>query len=155
MYGLGRYYGGLGVPDAVCDDIMNNTAYKTVKEKKNALLLYYLHNVPMASWPSVAGALHYNEEKTASQAVKGFLKDTPAGQSSHRDYISVCIRMCACVRVCVRSFLPRPSPSSVRNAHARNLMRTEEEEGLGTRLYVRVCVRVVCVYASSDHKNVQ
>ena len=77
-YELGWYIGGLGVPLAVCDDIKDNTAYKTKEEKKEALLLYYLHTVPMASWPSVAGALHYREEKTALQAVKNFLKQ--AGQ---------------------------------------------------------------------------
>ena len=69
----------------MCDDISGNTAYKTEEEKKEALLVYYLHTMPMASWPSVAGALHYREEKTASQAVKVFLKGKPAGQSSYRD----------------------------------------------------------------------
>ena len=77
-YDLGLYIGGLGVPDAVRDDIRPNTAYQTEEEKKEALLLYYLHTMPMASWASVAGALHYREEKTASQAVKNFLKQ--AGQ---------------------------------------------------------------------------
>ena len=85
-YDLGQDYGGsLNVPRAVCDDIRDNTAYKTEEEKKVALLLYYLHTMPMASWPSVAGALHFREEKTASQAVKIFLIHTPAGQSSYRD----------------------------------------------------------------------
>ena len=79
---LGRYRGGLNVPRAVRDDIKDNTAYKTEEEKKEALLLYYLHTVPMASWPSVAGALHYREEKTALQAITVFLKRTPAGQLS-------------------------------------------------------------------------
>ena len=79
-YVLGRSAGGLNVPGAVCNDIKNNTAYKTEEEKKEALLLYYLHTMPMASWPSVAGALHYQEEKTALQAINVFLKRTPAGQ---------------------------------------------------------------------------
>ena len=84
-YDLGPYYGGLNVPRAVCDDIRSNTAYKTEEEKKDALLLYYLRTMPMASWPSVAGALHFREEKTASQAVQIFLERTPAGQLSYRD----------------------------------------------------------------------
>ena len=84
-YDLGQYEGGLNVPDAVCDDIRDNTAYKTEKEKKEALLLYYLRTMPMASWPSVAGALHCREEKTALLAVKIFLEHAPAGQSSYRD----------------------------------------------------------------------
>ena len=78
-YELGWYRGGLGVPEAVRNDIVTSTAYHTNKAKKEALLLYYLHNVPMASWASVAGALYCREEETALQAVKGFLKDTPAG----------------------------------------------------------------------------
>ena len=84
-YNLGYDYGGLDVPTTVCDDIRRNTAYKTEEEKKDTLLLYYLHTMPMASWPSVAGALHYREEKTASQAVQIFLERTPAGQLSYRD----------------------------------------------------------------------
>ena len=79
-YDLGRYRGGLGVPPAVRDKIRTNLDYQTEGKKKEALLLYYLHNVPMASWPHVAGVLHYRKEKTALQAVKNFLKDTPAGQ---------------------------------------------------------------------------
>ena len=85
-YDLGRYAGGLGIPEAVCDAIGDNTTYQTEEEKKEALLLYYLHNVPMASWPSVAGALHYCKEETASQAVKDFLKDTPAGRSHSHSF---------------------------------------------------------------------
>ena len=69
----------------MCDEIKDNTDYQTEEEKKEALLLYYLRTMPMASWPSFAGALHYREETTASQAVKVFLKDIPAGQSSYRD----------------------------------------------------------------------
>ena len=84
-YDLGQFAGGLNVPTAVCDDIRGNTAYTTEEEKMEALLFYYLRTMPMASWPSVAGALHYTAEKTALQAVKVFLKDTAAGQSSCRD----------------------------------------------------------------------
>ena len=76
--GLGQYYSGLGVPEAVLKEI--NTAYQT-EEKNEALLLYFLHNVPMASWQRVAGALHYMEEKTSLEAVRAFTVFTPAGQS--------------------------------------------------------------------------
>ena len=79
-YDLGRYNSGLCVPAAVRNEIRDNTTYQTEEDKKDALLLYYLLTVPRASWPSVAGALHYREEKTALQAVKNFLKPTPAGQ---------------------------------------------------------------------------
>ena len=104
-YDLGEDYGSLDVPHAVCDDINDNTAYKTEEEKKEALLLYYLLTMPMASWPSVAGALHRREEKTASQAVQVFLKATAAGQSSYRDYYhSYDAWLCRCsVELCTPS----------------------------------------------------
>ena len=77
---LGHYYSGLGVPPAVRDEIRDSRAYQTADEQKVALLQYYLDNVAMASWQSVAGALHWREEKTALQIAKVFL--TPAaGQS--------------------------------------------------------------------------
>ena len=77
--GLGDYISGLGIPPAVLNEI--NTAYQTEEEKKEALLLYFLHNVPMASWQRVAGALHWMGEKTALEAVRAFTIFTPAGQS--------------------------------------------------------------------------
>ena len=97
-YGLGLYRGGLDVPTAttaVCDEIRYSTAYQTQEEKKEALLLYYLHTMPMASWRNVAGALHYLEEETALQAVKAFLKLTPAGQLILQGtYISMLLHVC-------------------------------------------------------------
>ena len=102
-YDLGRYVGGLyvgwddelNVPIAVCDEIRYSTAYQTEEEKKEALLLYYLHTMPMASWQNVAGALHYQEEVTALQAVKVFLKLTPAGQLILQGtYISMLLHVC-------------------------------------------------------------
>ena len=87
--------GGLHVPVAVCNEIMASTAYQTEEEKKEALLLYYLHTMPMASWQDVAGALHYQEEETALQAVKAFLKLTPAGQLILQGtYISMLLHVC-------------------------------------------------------------
>ena len=96
-YGLGGYTGGGGlyVPFAVCDEIRDSTAYQTEEEKKEALLLYYLHTIPMASWQNVAGALHFQEEETALQAVKVFLKFTPAGQLILQGtYISMLLHVC-------------------------------------------------------------
>ena len=77
---LGNYYYGLGVPAAVIDKIMSNSAYKTDEEKTEALLLYYLNTVPRASWQNVAGALYWREEVTALKAVNVFLQFTPAGE---------------------------------------------------------------------------
>ena len=78
-YKLGNYHYGLGVPRAVLDEIKNNTAYKTEEDKKEALLQYFLKNVPMASWEKVAGALYWMQEKTALEAVKATMILRPTG----------------------------------------------------------------------------
>ena len=78
-HSLGISRSGLGVPYSVCNDISDSTDYKTEEEKKAALLQYFLDNVPMASWKTVAGALHYWEEEKALQMVKAFLP--PSGES--------------------------------------------------------------------------
>ena len=79
-YRLGYYDSGLHVPDCVRQMIKENLAYKTEEEKKEALLLYYLRNVPSASWQNVAGVLHCMEEVTALETVNGFWKSPPAGE---------------------------------------------------------------------------
>ena len=76
---LGNYHHGLGVPVSVCNDLRASTDYKTEEEKKEALLRYFLENVLMASWQTVAGALHYMEEEEALQMVQPFLP--PSGES--------------------------------------------------------------------------
>ena len=76
---LGSYRYGLGVPPSVLVEVRDSTDYKTEEEKKAALLQYFLENVPMASWQTVAGALHYWEEKKALQMVQAFLP--PSGES--------------------------------------------------------------------------
>ena len=76
---LGGYHSGLGVPPSVCLEIYRSTDYKTEEEKKAALLQYFLDNVPMASWQTVAGALHYRSEEEALQMVQAFLP--PSGES--------------------------------------------------------------------------
>ena len=78
-YSLGDYNFGLGVPLSVCNEILASTDYKTEEEKKAAFFEYFLDNVPMASWQTVAGALHRREEKKALQMVKAFLP--PSGES--------------------------------------------------------------------------
>ena len=80
-YELGHYQYGLGVPKTVLDEIYDNTAYQTIEDKKNALFLYYLHNVPMASWRNVAGALYFCKEETALKAATAFVIFTPTGES--------------------------------------------------------------------------
>ena len=80
-YGLGDYYYGLGVPDAVLEEIRVNPAILTEEDKMAAMLQYFLNNVPMASWQKVAGVLYYMEEKKALQAAKKFLP-VSRGQSA-------------------------------------------------------------------------
>ena len=71
-YDLGNYRYGLGVPRLVLDEIRDNPA-TTEEDKRTEVLLYFLRNVPMASWEMVAGALYSMEEERALQAVKKFL----------------------------------------------------------------------------------
>ena len=81
----------------------NATLYMTEKEKKEALLLYYLHTVARASWQNVAGALHWMEEVTALKAVNVFLQSTPAGELIFQGTEIICMlwvevprRICVC-----------------------------------------------------------
>ena len=76
---LGDYLHGLGVPGSVRVEISASTDYKTEEEKKAALLQYFLDNVPMVSWQTIAGVLHYREEEEALQMVQAFLP--PSGES--------------------------------------------------------------------------
>ena len=67
-YRLGHYNYGLGLPPPVRDEIRDDRAL-TEEEKKAKVLLYFLHNSPMASWEGVAGALYWRKEERALQAV--------------------------------------------------------------------------------------
>ena len=73
LYDLGDYLSGLGVPRPVLNEISANPPMTTEEDKKTEVLLYFLRNVPMASWERVAGALYYMKEERALQAVKKFL----------------------------------------------------------------------------------
>ena len=76
---MGWNENGLGIPSTKCKEIWDDTSYQTEKDKKEALLLYYLDTMPNASWQHFAGALHARGEKTALKKAKDFLKDKPAG----------------------------------------------------------------------------
>ena len=71
-YDLGNYHYGLGVPYTVLNKIRDNPAM-TEEDKRTEVLLYFLRNVPMASWEMVAGALYWRKEERALQVVKKFL----------------------------------------------------------------------------------
>lgn len=70
-YELGHAHYGFGVPRRVLTEIQCSDA--TEEEKKDVMLLYFLNNVPMASWSIVAGALYWRSERAALHAVKPFL----------------------------------------------------------------------------------
>ena len=72
LYNLGSYHHGLGVPSRVLREIRANPAM-TEEDKRTEVLLYFLRNVPMASWERVAGVLYWRKEERALQAVKKFL----------------------------------------------------------------------------------
>ena len=80
--GLGEYNHGLGVPDDVMREIRYDAANPTEEDKKTGVLLYFLHNIPSASWERVAGVLYYMEEEKALQAVKEFMTVSPGGSSN-------------------------------------------------------------------------
>ena len=67
-----RDWYGLGVPGPVLNEIRDNPAM-TEEDKNTEVLIYFLRNVPMASWERVAGALYDMKEERALQAVKKFL----------------------------------------------------------------------------------
>ena len=54
------------------DEIRANSAM-TEEDKRTEVLLYFLRNVPMASWEMVARALYWMKEERALQSVKKFL----------------------------------------------------------------------------------
>ena len=68
-YRLGDYIYGLGVPLPV----LNANPAMREEDKRTEVLLYFLRNVPMASWEMVAGVLYRRKEEMAVQAVKKFL----------------------------------------------------------------------------------
>ena len=72
LYRLGHYHAGLGVPQRVRGEMIANPAMAE-EDKRTEVLLYFLRNVPMASWERVAGALYRMKEERALQAVKKFL----------------------------------------------------------------------------------
>ena len=55
------------------DEIRDNPAMTSEENKRTEVLLYFLRNVPMASWERFAGALYRMKEERALQAVNKFL----------------------------------------------------------------------------------
>ena len=69
----------LGVPGPILDDIQ--LRYSTDDQRKLAVVEYYLHYAPGASWSHLAGELYYREQEGALQHIQRYLQ-RPAGMSS-------------------------------------------------------------------------
>ena len=83
-----NFYLRLGIPFGALEEIGKAADSHETEEailfeaELKAFLLYFLQNVPMASWERVAGALFSMKETKALEEVKKFLKHTP-GQSHY------------------------------------------------------------------------
>ena len=63
----------LGVPYSVYFQIKDNPSYSIEEERREAMILYFLNNIPLASWATLAGRL-YSEEQI--EAVRKYLHHT-------------------------------------------------------------------------------
>ena len=68
----------LGVPYAILDDIERR--YSTDDQRNLAVVEYYLHYAPGASWNHLAGVLYYREKEGALQQVQQYVQ-RPAGMT--------------------------------------------------------------------------
>ena len=66
----------LEVPDSVFFQINVNPSYPTEEKKREAIITYFLNTVPLASWATLAGKLHYQEEHVSLEAVRKYLHHT-------------------------------------------------------------------------------
>ena len=64
-WGLGGLGTNLGVPELQQLDFKRR--YSDPAQQKEALIVYWLQNVPNASWSTLAGTLHYMGERRALQ----------------------------------------------------------------------------------------
>ena len=66
----------LGVPDSVYPQIKANPSYSTQEERREAMILYFLNNIPLASWATLAGRLYRKEQSVSLEAVRKYLHHT-------------------------------------------------------------------------------
>ena len=64
------------VPDSVYCQINANPAYPTEEKKREALIAYFLHSLPNASWAMLAGRLYYKEQHSSLEAAREYLQHT-------------------------------------------------------------------------------
>ena len=83
----------LGVPGAILDDIKRR--YSTDDQCNLAVVEYYLHYVPGASWNHLAGVLYYSGKEGALQQVQRYVQ-RPAG-------MTLLLITCTCIPIYYQS----------------------------------------------------
>ena len=68
--------GCLGVPYSVYFQIIDNPSYSIEEERREAMILYFLNNIPLASWATLAGRLYSEEQSVSLEAVRKYLHHT-------------------------------------------------------------------------------
>ena len=66
----------LGVPHSVYWQINANPSYPTEEKRREAMIVYYLNTLPLASWARLAGWLYRREEHVSLEAVRKYLHHT-------------------------------------------------------------------------------
>ena len=66
----------LGVPDLVYYPIKANPSYPTEEGRREAIIVYFLNNIPLASWATLAGGLYREEKSVSLEAVRKYLHHT-------------------------------------------------------------------------------
>ena len=63
----------LEVPTSVFYQITANTSYSTEEKRREAMIVYYLNTIPLASWATLAGRLYLMEQHVPLEAVRKYL----------------------------------------------------------------------------------
>ena len=66
----------LEVPNIVKLQIDVNPAYPTEEKKREALIAYFLHSLPRASWAMLGGRLYYYNKHSSLEAAREYLQHT-------------------------------------------------------------------------------
>ena len=66
----------LGVPTSVYWQINANPSYPTEEKRREAMIVYYLNTIPLASWATLAGGLYKEEKRVSLVAVRKYLHHT-------------------------------------------------------------------------------
>ena len=68
--------GCLVVPAAVYYQINANSSYPTEEKRREAMIVYYLNTIPLASWARLAGQVYWQEKHVSLEAVRKYLHHT-------------------------------------------------------------------------------